>query len=454
MLAISALQAHADSTKKSHLVDLHCSTIPRITPAADRDRYDSCKLAEALLNRDCTPLTGGYRQVCVSSIALAERGYPFDTRANDICQAADLVRTPALKQACADETARMKKLRDEHRASVAKRRTIAMAEAKSEEDKAFTQLGNCIDIQVKALMRTTETAEAVAAASIQLCENEVDAAAIAIAQETSLDFWTEGPEPIWPTSASEEGRNDITNPLLPRLAAKIMHDRAGATTSAPSDSGRAAPVNPTGPSKVWGTAFLVSGDGKALTNAHVVEGCQTVAVNLQGTKGTARVLGRDTGNDLALLATDLHPVQVPDWRLSARQGDEIVVYGFPLAGVLASEGNVAAGNITALSGLGNDSRFLQISAPVQPGNSGGPVLDRTGAVVGIVVSKLNAIGVASATGDIPQNVTFAIRSALAEVFLAGQEVVPRAAGDQATPLSTPDLADRAKTFTVQVICEP
>jgi S1-C subfamily serine protease len=96
-------------------------------------------------------------------------------------------------------------------------------------------------------------------------------------------------------------------------------------------------------------------------------------------------------------------------RASARLGEEIVVYGFPLAGLLASSGNVTTGNITALAGLGDDIRFLQISAPVQPGNSGGPVLDRNGNIVGIVVSKLDAIKTAIATQDIPQNVNFAIK---------------------------------------------
>ncbi len=100
-----------------------------------------------------------------------------------------------------------------------------------------------------------------------------------------------------------------------------------------------------------------------------------------------------------------------------RQGEDIVVYGFPLPGVLSSGGNVSTGNVTALTGLGDDSRFLQISAPVQPGNGGGPLLDRSGNVVGVVVSKLNALSVASATGDVPQNVNFAIKASVALAFL-------------------------------------
>jgi S1-C subfamily serine protease len=200
-----------------------------------------------------------------------------------------------------------------------------------------------------------------------------------------------------------------------------------------------------------GTAFFVSRNGNVLTNAHVVESCRQISVNTEGQSGAAKILARDERNDLALLATDLHPTQTANWRLQARQGDDIVVYGFPLTGVLASGGNVATGNVTALAGLADDSRFLQISAPVQPGNSGGTLLDRSGTVVGVVVAKFNALEIASATGDIPQNVNFAIKASVAAAFLDAQRVAhPESRG--AGALSTPDIAERAKSFTVQVIC--
>ena len=66
--------------------------------------------------------------------------------------------------------------------------------------------------------------------------------------------------------------------------------------------------------------------------------------------------------------------------------------------------------INSLSGILNDSRFMQISAPVQPGNSGGPLLDTSGHVVGVVAEKLNALKIARATGSIPENINFAIKT--------------------------------------------
>ena len=79
----------------------------------------------------------------------------------------------------------------------------------------------------------------------------------------------------------------------------------------------------------------------------------------------------------------------------------VVAVGFPLLGLLASEANVTTGTVSALAGIGDNPRFLQVTVPVQPGSSGGPLLDLQGRVVGVVVGKLDALRVASVTGDIP-----------------------------------------------------
>jgi hypothetical protein len=188
-----------------------------------------------------------------------------------------------------------------------------------------------------------------------------------------------------------------------------------------------------------------------LTNSHVVERCQQIRLHSGAQDGTARVIARDDKNDLALLATDLQSANVAKWRVSIRQGEDVVVYGFPLAGVLAASGNVAAGNVTALAGLGNDARFLQISAPVQPGNSGGPLLDRSGNVVGIVDATLDALKIVLAIGDIPQNVNFAIKASVAAAFLDAHGVA-HPEGAATPPVSIPDIAERARAMTMQVMC--
>jgi uncharacterized protein len=99
----------------------------------------------------------------------------------------------------------------------------------------------------------------------------------------------------------------------------------------------------------------------------------------------------------------------------------------------------------------NDSRFIQISAPVQPGNSGGPLLDTSGNVVGVVVSKLNAQKIADATGDIPQNVNFAISPLVLQGFLEANSVDYQTA-PSVRKLSTADVAEAAKRFTYLVEC--
>jgi serine protease Do len=224
----------------------------------------------------------------------------------------------------------------------------------------------------------------------------------------------------------------------------------------PTQVARPSPADPTPPREKGGstgTGFFVSSRGHVLTNHHVVESCNSISVALEGTLSqSARVIASDSKNDLALLTTTgLTPEAVPNMRLGVRVGESVYVYGFPLAGLLATSGNFTIGNVTAIAGLGDDTTMIQMSAPVQPGNSGGPVFDQNGNVIAVVVSKLNALRVAKVTSDIPQNVNFAIKSLIAMSFLEAGNVSASAAAST-TKLETTQIADRARAFTAQIRC--
>ena len=133
------------------------------------------------------------------------------------------------------------------------------------------------------------------------------------------------------------------------------------------------------------------------------------------------------------------------------QGATVVTYGYPLTGLLASTGNVATGLVTALSGLDDNPRQMQISVPVQPGNSGSPLVDTRGAVVGVVVSKLNAIAIARVTSDIPQNINFAIKSSAVTDLLDANSVKYRRESLQ-RELSVEQLTQQLKEYTIEVVC--
>jgi hypothetical protein len=194
-----------------------------------------------------------------------------------------------------------------------------------------------------------------------------------------------------------------------------------------------------------GSGFRVA-RGAIVTNHHVIDGCSRLRVN--GT--AAQVRGSDARNDLALLGATLPGPSVSLRALRAAVGEPVAVAGFPLRGLLSGF-NLTTGNLSSLSGLGGDTRYLQITAPVQPGNSGGPLLDSAGNLMGVVVSKLNAVKMAEVTGDIPQNVNFAIHVNVLRSFLDANNVdYDSASSDK--PLAPTAIAEKARGFTVLVEC--
>ena len=209
------------------------------------------------------------------------------------------------------------------------------------------------------------------------------------------------------------------------------------------------------PESSTGTGFKVTAEGHVLTNFHVAGRCREITLRRPGDLPVeAELVAGDEMNDLALVrARTPLGAATADFRggPQPRAGTEIVVFGFPLSGIPAPGGNIVTGNITSLAGMANNSGEYQISAPVQPGNSGGPVLDREGRVVAVVVSKLDALKTAARSGDIPQNVNFAIKSSVATNFLDGAAVTYQTRQD-GSPLETPELAERAQGFTYLVAC--
>lgn len=203
-----------------------------------------------------------------------------------------------------------------------------------------------------------------------------------------------------------------------------------------------------------GSGFVVSSAGLVLTNKHVIRGCSSLKVRNDSTSAeTAHVVAIDANDDLALLSTKLGGQAVAVFRDGApvRRGEDVVAVGYPLSGLLADQVNVSPGAVNALAGMYNDPHQLQMSAPVQPGSSGGPLLDASGNVVGIVVTKLNAKVVADAMGDIPQNVNFALKGTVAESFLASNGVQVSRAPSNA-PKSNADVGDIGRRVTVLVEC--
>jgi S1-C subfamily serine protease len=204
-----------------------------------------------------------------------------------------------------------------------------------------------------------------------------------------------------------------------------------------------------------GTGFVVSANGHIVTNNHVIDGCSDLKGNLTGEAAMAlRVVSSDANNDLALLqapstATFKEFARIRD--RSFHSGDSVVAIGFPYHGLLTSDFTVTTGIVSSLSGMHNDTRFLQISAPVQPGNSGGPLFDTSGQIVGVVTGKLPGLRIAAVTGNIPENINFAIKTGALRDFL-DNSVVPYQTAEPKGELKTTEIAGNARAYTMLISC--
>ena len=191
-----------------------------------------------------------------------------------------------------------------------------------------------------------------------------------------------------------------------------------------------------------GSGFFVNPDW-VLINDHVVEGC--TRVEIMG-HGRVQDMRRDRESDLAALRL-AHPYRgntVPFREERPRLAESLHAIGYPLADVLSSSVRVTSGSVSAMDGFARDDGLIQISAPIQPGNSGGPVIDGTGAVLGVAVGILNRSGA--------QNVNFAISGAVARAFMDANGILYQLGRAPAEPEPLSDVIERVAAATVQVRC--
>lgn len=202
-----------------------------------------------------------------------------------------------------------------------------------------------------------------------------------------------------------------------------------------------------------GTAFLIGNSGHLVTNFHVVEGCTSLSFRLPGRSAVeATLISSNEQSDLALLETDLNePALSIEGDSSIKLGEEVVVFGFPLLGDLSSQGNLTNGVVSALTGLNDDLMTFQLSAQIQPGNSGGPVFNSKGNLIGVVVGIANNEYFERSSGTIPQNVNFAIRSSVLKTFLDSNNIqYQTASGSNKKAIS--DIAEAAQKSTGALYC--
>jgi S1-C subfamily serine protease len=256
-----------------------------------------------------------------------------------------------------------------------------------------------------------------------------------------------------------EGKNPTTAAYWAELDERLR--KAGVVVpqvpTQPS-AGTSLPPAPPRPSpktgEESGSGFVVSTAGHVVTNNHVIGDCvDKVHGNLPGESAIElRVVSTDQANDLALL---IAPAPLKDAAtirgVAIHPGDGVVAIGYPFYGLLSTEFSVTTGIVSSLGGIGNDSRYLQISAAVQPGNSGGPLIDTSGNVVGVVSEKIDAIRVAKITGTIPENVNFSIKTGALRDFL-DKNAVAYATAAPAAEVKTADIAARARSYVMRIWC--
>jgi serine protease Do len=243
-----------------------------------------------------------------------------------------------------------------------------------------------------------------------------------------------GPPLTW--DLPEDGALDL---LVSETEALVAESAGGDETALPQPDR----------SNLTGTAFYL-GARTLVTAGHVVEDCSQITL-ADGTE--LALLAADPELDVAALRA---PLPARRWLslasgVRARLGERVHAAGFPYYAIAGTALHLTGGNVSALAGIDDDRRFFSFTAPVQPGNSGGPLIDGDGGVLGLVVARLSEDFIVQETGSLPQNVNYALGEGELAGFLARAGVAPSPGGLAAfdTDDGVPDGFDEA---VVPIVC--
>jgi S1-C subfamily serine protease len=219
-----------------------------------------------------------------------------------------------------------------------------------------------------------------------------------------------------------------------------IEEKSGVENMPPADS---YPSNPPSSGGKSGTGFYVNKNGFVVTNNHVISGCSSVWIKDNDRDIPGVVVKSNKVLDIAVIKASIKNKTFAKFANDIRTGEDVMALGFPLGNELGDDIKATKGNISAVSGMKGDKDYLQFTAPIQAGNSGGPLLNEGGFVVGINTAKL--------VGEKYQNINFAINGNSAQRFL-GKHSIDFEYGAYEESLKSADLAEKGEQFTVRVLC--
>ena len=200
-----------------------------------------------------------------------------------------------------------------------------------------------------------------------------------------------------------------------------------------------------------GTGFFINRSGHIVSNNHVIDSCNAVKLHYKGKVTPVTILATDRSNDLSLMKVDtkpddVFPVAIDDANLL----DDVYVAGFPFGKDVSSSVKVTKGVVSALTGIANNYSNIQIDAALQPGNSGGPIINNEGNVVGVAVAKLDYKIILENYDTIPEGTNFGIKSSTVQQFIKANNV--KSIQPNRREMSTKDIGAKIQKATVYLDC--